>query len=228
MVSMNDASASRPAKRNKQTLGQGRTDEFPRLLGGLLCMHFVNTVEGRLSEHPYDFLTDYAALARWGFHAGALERGEADRLVDLARSRASEAGAVTSDAVRLRQALVGVFRSIARSREVRESDLAVVHEAYAAGLAHARLVARPDRFGWSWQHRPDDLRLPIWLVARSAVELLTAGELRRIKECPGTGSCGWLFYDGSKNGTRRWCSMEGCGSKVKARRHYSRRASSKI
>jgi predicted RNA-binding Zn ribbon-like protein len=65
---------------------------------------------------------------------------------------------------------------------------------------------------------------PLWLIAQSAVELLTEGELRRIKQCPGAGDCGWLFYDTSRNGTRRWCSMEGCGSRVKMRRQYARRA----
>ncbi|MGH3132366.1 MAG: CGNR zinc finger domain-containing protein [Gaiellaceae bacterium] len=48
----------------------------------------------------------------------------------------------------------------------------------------------------------------------------------RVKECPGAGDCGWLFYDTSRNGTRRWCSMEGCGSRVKMRRQYARRRES--
>jgi predicted RNA-binding Zn ribbon-like protein len=30
------------------------------------------------------------------------------------------------------------------------------------------------------------------------------------------------FFDVSKNGTRRWCSMSGCGNRAKARRHYAR------
>jgi predicted RNA-binding Zn ribbon-like protein len=59
-------------------------------------------------------------------------------------------------------------------------------------------------------------------VARSAVELHTDGDQRRVRECPGAGDCGWLFYDTSRNGSRRWCSMEGCGSRVKMRRHYAR------
>ncbi|MGH2486180.1 MAG: CGNR zinc finger domain-containing protein [Ktedonobacterales bacterium] len=28
-----------------------------------------------------------------------------------------------------------------------------------------------------------------------------------MRECPGP-RCGWLFLDTSKNGARRWCSME--------------------
>ena len=51
-------------------------------------------------------------------------------------------------------------------------------------------------------------------------ELLTSGRLDRIRECPGLDGCGWLFYDTSRNGSRRWCSMEGCGNRAKGRRHY--------
>jgi predicted RNA-binding Zn ribbon-like protein len=39
--------------------------------------------------------------------------------------------------------------------------------------------------------------------------------------CPGEG-CGWLFFDASKNRSRRWCAMEDCGNRAKARRHYRR------
>jgi len=39
--------------------------------------------------------------------------------------------------------------------------------------------------------------------------------------CPGEG-CGWLFFDTSKNRSRRWCAMEDCGNRAKARRHYRR------
>ncbi len=64
---------------------------------------------------------------------------------------------------------------------------------------------------------------PLWAIASSAVEVLTRDELGQIKECTGTNDCGWLFYDTSKNASRRWCSMEGCDSRVKMRRWYARR-----
>ena len=93
-------------------------------------------------------------------------------------------------------------------------------------LTAATLAAEGERFAWNW--RPDEQRLDqlLWPVARSAVELLTAGDPRRIKVCENPYGCGWLFYDGSKNGSRRWCSMEGCGSQVKMRRQYAKRRAS--
>jgi predicted RNA-binding Zn ribbon-like protein len=62
----------------------------------------------------------------------------------------------------------------------------------------------------------------LWAVARDATDLLTTGRLERIRECPGADGCGWLFYDTSRNGKRRWCSMEACGNRSKGRRHYQR------
>jgi predicted RNA-binding Zn ribbon-like protein len=59
-------------------------------------------------------------------------------------------------------------------------------------------------------------------IARSAAELLTSETLSRVRECGGA-TCTWLFLDASRNRSRRWCSMESCGNRAKARRHYRRR-----
>jgi predicted RNA-binding Zn ribbon-like protein len=50
---------------------------------------------------------------------------------------------------------------------------------------------------------------------------LTGPELQRLKRCAGRR---WLFLDHSKNGRRRWCSMEVCGTYEKIRRYVTRRA----
>jgi predicted RNA-binding Zn ribbon-like protein len=55
-------------------------------------------------------------------------------------------------------------------------------------------------------------------VARAMLE----GRFSRLKACPGP-HCGWAFYDHSRNGGGRWCSMSICGSRVKARAYYRRR-----
>ena len=67
-------------------------------------------------------------------------------------------------------------------------------------------------------------RLPLAaLVAASALTILgDRRELSRVKMCPGE-NCGWLFIDETRNARRRWCSMETCGNRAKASRHYHRR-----
>jgi predicted RNA-binding Zn ribbon-like protein len=43
----------------------------------------------------------------------------------------------------------------------------------------------------------------------------------RVRRCAHPACVLW-FYDTSRNGTRRWCSMETCGNRAKAGRHYAR------
>jgi predicted RNA-binding Zn ribbon-like protein len=61
----------------------------------------------------------------------------------------------------------------------------------------------------------------LWPVVLAAADLLTSGDRARIHECAGPG-CGWLFLDTSRNRRRRWCTMQGCGNRAKARRFYER------
>jgi len=59
-------------------------------------------------------------------------------------------------------------------------------------------------------------------IATSACALLAdPRETARLKQCPAT-DCGWLFIDESRTGRRKWCSMETCGNRAKAKRHYTR------
>src|SRR5205809_7810079 len=59
-------------------------------------------------------------------------------------------------------------------------------------------------------------------VARSAAELLAGGDPRRLRKCANP-SCRLMFYDVSKAGRRRWCSMRTCGGRAKSRAFYRRR-----
>lgn len=63
-----------------------------------------------------------------------------------------------------------------------------------------------------------------WGVAFAAArELLAllAADPRRVKACGGEGCVLW-FLDTTRSGTRRWCSMAGCGNRAKVHRHRAR------
>lgn len=208
---------------NQRTRGQGHLPSFPRLLGERLCLDYVNTIEDPLGDHAEDFLRSYPELVSWGRHAGLLSADESDRLRLAGERRPDAAVAAFARAVALRAALTRVFRAVAHGAPPSTDDLQVLREEYLAALAHARLAPDGGRYDWAWNNDDRALDRPLWDVARSAVDLLTEDDPARVKECPGAGDCGWLFYDTSKNGSRRWCSMEGCGSRVKMRHHYARR-----
>jgi predicted RNA-binding Zn ribbon-like protein len=52
-------------------------------------------------------------------------------------------------------------------------------------------------------------------------EAIRDGTWGRLKACP-EDACNYTFYDTSRNGSRVWCSMAGCGSKVKMRAYRAR------
>ncbi|MFP8884974.1 MULTISPECIES: CGNR zinc finger domain-containing protein [Streptomyces] len=66
----------------------------------------------------------------------------------------------------------------------------------------------------------DPAWLAAWLAADDYLRLVGAAP-DRIRACA-NDECVLHFYDVSRNGTRRWCSMSGCGNRAKASRHYAR------
>ena len=190
------------------------------LLGGILALDFVNTVEPRTGDGQVDFLPDYAALVAWSAHAGAVTRAEA---AGLARAEPGSALRAWRQAMLLREALYRIVLALVNRAPPRAADLAVVTRAYATAAGHAKLTVDPGGIGWSWDD-PLDPDRPRWEVARSAVELLTQADTGRLGVCgDGDDGCGWVFLDQTKNQSRRWCDMADCGSRAKARRLTARR-----
>lgn len=74
-------------------------------------------------------------------------------------------------------------------------------------------IQAPNAEGWS---------LFIWSVADSFSKLLAEKELVRIKVCD-NHDCGWIFYDESKNKSRRWCDEKACGNIMKVRNFRARK-----
>ncbi|WP_433281002.1 CGNR zinc finger domain-containing protein [Pseudonocardia xinjiangensis] len=58
-------------------------------------------------------------------------------------------------------------------------------------------------------------------IAAAVAEAVLVGTWPRLKSCANP-ECRWLFYDGSRSRTARWCSMGACGSIVKSRRYRQR------
>jgi predicted RNA-binding Zn ribbon-like protein len=101
-----------------------------------------------------------------------------------------------------------------------DGDLAALDAAQREAFGQRRLVAEGRSFRWDWREGLvlDRVR---WRVAESASELLTLGDLGRLRRCAGE-DCTRLFLDTSRGGRRRWCDMSHCGNIAKARRFRTR------
>lgn len=193
------------------------------LLGGRLALDFVNTVEPRIGPGQRDYLPDYRALAAWSAHSGAIST-DAAAVLELAAAADAERGiAVWRRAIAMREALYRLVLAVAAGRPPHPRDLEVLTRAFVRGQQHARLTADGGEIRWCWDS-PMDLERPVWEVARSAVEILTSEDARRLGVCRyETDGCGWVFFDATKNRSRRWCGMADCGTRAKARRLTERR-----
>ncbi|HEX9989618.1 MAG TPA: ABATE domain-containing protein [Chloroflexia bacterium] len=189
--------------------------------GGELCLDFANTVSSHPEVQMQEHVTSYSRLVSWGRQAGVLSEGEEAHLGDEAERRPEEAASVLKRAIALREAIYHIFSGVVKGERASQSDVAVLNEELSNGLSHARLTQRKDGFEWGWEAEEDALDRVLWVVARSAADLLTSDKLQRVTECA-SERCGWLFMDLSRNHSRRWCDMNECGNRAKARRHYER------
>ncbi|HEY7356400.1 MAG TPA: CGNR zinc finger domain-containing protein, partial [Ktedonobacterales bacterium] len=139
--------------------------------------------------------------------------------------RPAEAADTFQMAITFREALYRILLAAVTGKLPPDDDLAIFNAARAQALAHSAITAAAGSFAWQWNIDEDYLGWMLWPIIYAAAELLLSSELKKVKQCSGP-DCGWLFLDTSKNHTRRWCSMEGCGNRAKARSHYQRKRQS--
>lgn len=189
------------------------------LIGGRLCLEFVNTVDThdpRLDEK----LVAYPDLVWWALRVGVLDESAAAPLFAAAEAEPGQAAGVHARALELREALYRLFAATRGGTPADEADLAVLNAALSATQVHQCVARAEDGFVWDWEEGAALDRM-LWPVVRDAADLLVSGELRRVGKCCGD-NCDWLYLDTSRNRSRRWCDMQVCGNRAKARRHYHR------
>ncbi|WP_340558554.1 CGNR zinc finger domain-containing protein [Streptomyces sp. GSL17-111] len=174
------------------------------LTGEPLAVDLLNTrwIDGGT---PHDLLTGVDGLAVW--------------LADPSVSRALGGQPVpatpdTLDGLRAaRAALAAVIDTPSPDDAARDALNAV--------LAHGRVRRTLEPNGPRSRVEVDDASwYPAWLAADNYLHLVTEHP-ERLRACA-NDACVLHFYDVSRNGTRRWCSMAGCGNRAKAHRHHTR------
>jgi predicted RNA-binding Zn ribbon-like protein len=187
------------------------------LVGNLLWLDFVNT-EPVMEGERVDLLRNFGELVAWLQAAAGLPDVEARRAV---RWEGKEGQAVLPEALALRAALRDGAERLAQGKSVGERMVPAINRVLASRPAYRELIREGKR--WVSRERPlstspHHLLVPI---AESAAWLLEHGDPSLVRRCEGS-SCVLLFYDTTRNRSRRWCSMEGCGSRAKAAAYYRR------
>jgi predicted RNA-binding Zn ribbon-like protein len=192
-------------------------------IGGTLCLDFTNTVSNHRGLKPREKLNTFEDLVNWCHGAGILDDTSGQEMLRQGSMVPAQGERLLHLAVDFREALFRTFCDLNQGRQPSKCDLEVINALLARtpitlqiGAEGQRLVCV--RTGCML----DEARL-LGPVAWSAAELLGSKEsVSKIRECAGD-DCGWLFLDLTKNHSRRWCDMDDCGSKAKAKRYYRKK-----
>jgi predicted RNA-binding Zn ribbon-like protein len=194
-----------------------------KFVGGCLCLDFVNTVGGRADSGTVlrDKLTSFEDLLEWSKLGETTNRAKSAELARHAASHPEDAETTLERAVRLREALYKILQSTLKGRRPRPADLDTLSAELQAARAHQHLAPTGRAFSWTFEDSEPALDRILWPVSLSAAEVLTSGDLSRLRQCGGS-ECGWMFLDTSRNRSRQWCDMKDCGNRAKVRRFRKR------
>ncbi len=171
-----------------------------------------------MTEAPVGFALIESFLNSVDVESGADDLDSAERFTGWLGAH-SYTGAV-ADATDLRDAheLRDALRQAARRHHDADSpDRAVLDEL----AAQIRLRARFDPDGVRLESAETGARRILGDVLAAVVLAAAEGNWHRMKICR-EDTCQWVFFDASKNSSKRWCSMSGCGNRNKTRAYRAR------
>lgn len=192
-----------------------------------LCLAYANTCDWRGQTPPHETLHSYSDLFDWCLEHELIETTHHRQLIEWAQSKPDLADQLFFHAISLRELIYSLFYlhstagAVAVSTELQRFNQILMNTPRRGPLA-----GRAEGFYLvidSAQIRAEVLLAPvIWSMA----DLLSDVNVQRVHCCE-NAECRKLFLDQSKTGKRRWCSMQSCGNRAKARRHYQRMTQSK-
>lgn len=191
-------------------------------IAGALCLDFVNTVDGIRTGVHDDRLESYNDLIAWSVLGGTIPHEQGVTLSSLGHRRPDMSARMLAEAKTLRESLFAVFSAALKHQVPNRQAFDLVNERLGIAMSHARIKPVAEKYEWTWDP-PEALDAPLWPIVHNAGELLASEMLERLRECA-SDSCGWYFLDLTKNRSRRWCTMGGCGNRAKARRFHDRHA----
>jgi len=191
------------------------------LVGGDLALDFANTSSGRGSSAPQEHLRRPEHVVEWAAHAKIVGTEDAERLLRVLAADEGLATRLLDEALALREDIYDLAAALAAGQPAPDACVESLTKAHAGALALARLTPLGRNFGWSWSAEQSPVAALLGPISLSALTLLQQADLARVKQCKGD-KCGWLFFDATKNKSRRWCEMEVCGNRAKQKRFGAR------
>ena len=191
-------------------------------VGNHLALDFLNT-RPLLGVRHEELLPDVDALVRWLVASGLLTSQTAKALAKKWRNT-PQAATFLRELLSFRER----FRAIVLRQEagMRVSDhfIAQVNSLLMQHPSKVALQRKKEKLELEATfepERPNDVWAPI---AIAVSELLSDVPPARLRKCE---ACIVHFLDTSKKGSRRWCSMNICGNKIKVAAYQQRKRTAK-
>ena len=186
-------------------------------LGNQPALDFLNTrpVQGGAFV---ELLPDFCALLRW-FRAAGLLGARPAAALERRWAGSPRSRRVVQAFHQLREKLRKQLLAWEQGRAVRPATLAELNRLMAGHPMRARLTPRagaPALELYFEPQQPEDLLAPL---ARSAALLFSSVDRGRVRKCR---QCVLHFFDTSRKGRRRWCSMRLCGNRCKVAAYAAR------
>ena len=181
-------------------------------------LDFLNT-KPVLAQGPTELLPDFHALERWFIASGIVTSSKMKSILRSWR-HSPKTEVFLKELQAFRERLRDAVLRIEAGSPPSEEFLKEVNTRLLQYPPHTSLRKRDGqivRESFFDLQEPADLWTPI---IDGAASLLSETETSRIRKCE---SCVVHFFDTSKKGSRRWCSMNICGNKVKVAAYQQRK-----
>ena len=181
-------------------------------VGGILAADFANTFAS--TDNKGDAIQSWSDLIQFLGAVAIVRPNQIDALKQLEASSPEETVATLQSALLLRAGIREALAAIANRQNVPDRSAAAVNAILRLTEGYDQLA--PVEAGWGMQFVQREKRLE-WLlaaIARSAAEFMVEGRKAPVRKCANP-NCVLYFYDTSRTGRRRWCSMAVCGNRNK-------------
>ncbi len=191
------------------------------LIGNRLAVDFANTL--RTADVAGDGLASWSDLMEFLAQAGILSKERVEPLRALTTAAPEAATEALRAALDLRAAIRSALEALTAGQAVPADAVAPVNAVLRWTEGYDQLVPAGEGWRLGFVERSQRLEWLLAAIARSAAELIAEGPGAPVHTCA-SPTCMLYFYDTSRTGRRRWCSMAVCGNRNKVAAHARRTA----
>ncbi|WP_307393917.1 CGNR zinc finger domain-containing protein [Bacillus horti] len=134
---------------------------------------------------------------------------------------------LVEDLKHVRHEMSEVVRRLVNEELIRKEDMLKMNQWLAQGTYIRQIEQKENQFELITLPLDSSLAQLKAQIIASFVEALVEGQYKRIKICDNP-DCRWVYYDTTKNRSKRFCDDKTCGNLMKVRRHRAQKKASDL